>query len=181
MAMASRMAVSPGISNSSILFGGGACGRLNYKSFTPRLDRKYSCVRRNNGIKHVVALCNRNSPPAGDRDSKDVLDAFFVGKALAEALNEQIGTAIGEFLSEIGRLQAEQQKRTRDFQEEVLERAQMIRDKAAREALGKEPVKETLRPSYSTSTSATDDSVSVSNSPSKPLEPNSSVSNDSST
>lgn len=88
----------------------------------------------------VGAQCS-NTPP-GKSDSKAVLDAFFLGKAFAEAVNERIGTTVGEILSEIGRWQAEQQKQTLDFQEEVLERARVARDKAAREALGNEQGKE---------------------------------------
>lgn len=53
---------------------------------------------------------------AGDNESRNVLDAFFLGKALAEALNERIESTIGEFLSVVGRLQAEQQKQVQDFQ-----------------------------------------------------------------
>lgn len=53
---------------------------------------------------------------AGESDSKSVLDAFFLGKALAEALNERIESSVGEFLSTIGRLQAEQQKQVVEFQ-----------------------------------------------------------------
>ncbi|XWS76117.1 hypothetical protein CRYUN_Cryun01aG0149300 [Craigia yunnanensis] len=60
---------------------------------------------------------------------------FFLGKALAEALNERIESTIGEFLSVVGRLQAEQQKQVLDFQEEVLERAKRAKEKAAREAV----------------------------------------------
>lgn len=52
----------------------------------------------------------------GDRDRRTVLDAFFLGKAVAEALNERIESTVGEFLSSIGRLQAEQQKQVLDFQ-----------------------------------------------------------------
>lgn len=52
----------------------------------------------------------------GDGDSRSVLDAFFLGKALAEAVNERIESTVGEFLSAIGRLQAEQQKQVQDFQ-----------------------------------------------------------------
>lgn len=53
---------------------------------------------------------------AGDGDSRSVLDAFFLGKALAEAINERIESSVGEFLSTIGRLQAEQQKQVEEFQ-----------------------------------------------------------------
>lgn len=52
---------------------------------------------------------------AGDGDSRSVLDAFFLGKALAEAINERIESSVGEFLSTIGRLQAEQQKQVEEF------------------------------------------------------------------
>ncbi|KAK3228864.1 hypothetical protein Dsin_000745 [Dipteronia sinensis] len=53
----------------------------------------------------------------GDGDSRSVLDAFFLGKALPEALNEQVESAVGEFLSTVGRLQAEQQKQVQEFQD----------------------------------------------------------------
>ncbi|KAK7286805.1 hypothetical protein RJT34_22064 [Clitoria ternatea] len=75
-------------------------------------------------------------PPSGDSDSssRSILDAFFLGKAVAEALNERIESTVGEILSTVGRLQAEQQKQVQDFQEEVLERAKKAKEKAAREA-----------------------------------------------
>ncbi|XVF32230.1 hypothetical protein REPUB_Repub17cG0063400 [Reevesia pubescens] len=75
------------------------------------------------------------APGSGDNENRNVLDAFFLGKALAEALNERIESTIGEFLSTVGRLQAEQQKQVLDFQEEVLERAKRAKEKAAREAM----------------------------------------------
>lgn len=52
----------------------------------------------------------------GENENRTVLDAFFLGKALAEALNERIESTVGEFLSTVGRLQAEQQKQVLDFQ-----------------------------------------------------------------
>lgn len=45
-----------------------------------------------------------------------MLDAFFLGKALGEVLTERIGSSVGEFLSVIGRMQAEQQKQVLEFQ-----------------------------------------------------------------
>ncbi|KAL5096929.1 hypothetical protein RYX36_001256 [Vicia faba] len=70
-------------------------------------------------------------PPSGDGDSssKNVLDAFFLGKALAETPNERIESTVGEFLSNVGRLQAEQQRQVQEFQEEVLDRAKKQRKK----------------------------------------------------
>ncbi|KAL5798789.1 hypothetical protein ACOSQ2_003609 [Xanthoceras sorbifolium] len=84
--------------------------------------------------------CNSSSRPgppsgSGDGDSRSVLDAFFLGKALAEAVNERVESAVGEFLSTVGRLQAEQQKQVQEFQEDVFERAKKAKEKAAREAM----------------------------------------------
>jgi len=45
-----------------------------------------------------------------------VLDAFFLGRALAEVVLERVGSAVGELLSDVGRAQAEQQQRIREFQ-----------------------------------------------------------------
>lgn len=52
----------------------------------------------------------------GEGDSRSILDAFFLGKALVEAVNERIESTVGEFLSTVGRLQAEQRKQVQDFQ-----------------------------------------------------------------
>ncbi|KAL8051263.1 hypothetical protein ABFX02_06G136800 [Erythranthe guttata] len=46
------------------------------------------------------------------------LKFMFPGKAVAEALNESRNLSVGEFLSTIGRLQAEQQKQVREFKDE---------------------------------------------------------------
>ncbi|KAM0944993.1 putative plastoglobular protein [Dioscorea sansibarensis] len=70
---------------------------------------------------------------SGENESKAVLDAFFLGKAFAEALNERIGSTVGEILSVVGQWQAEQQKQVQDFQEEVLERAKRAKERAALE------------------------------------------------
>lgn len=53
---------------------------------------------------------------AGSEESRAVLDAFFLGKAVAEAVADRLSTAFGEILSDVGRLQAEQQKSLRKFQ-----------------------------------------------------------------
>ncbi|ERN18864.1 hypothetical protein AMTRI_Chr07g75540 [Amborella trichopoda] len=111
------------------------------------------------------------NPSPGESDSKAVLDAFFVGKALAETLNERIGSTVGEFLSVVGRWQAEQQKQVQDFQEEVLERARKSKEKSSRAVMeqsgmaskslakptDKEVSKESTVISSSTSSPANDD------------------------
>ncbi|KAG6490207.1 uncharacterized protein At4g13200, chloroplastic-like [Zingiber officinale] len=87
-------------------------------------------------------ICNSSSGDrtptsgSGDNDSKVVLDAFFLGKAFAEAVNERIESTVGEILSMVGQWQAEQQKEVQDFQEEVLERAKKAKEKAALEVMG---------------------------------------------
>lgn len=53
---------------------------------------------------------------AGDPESKQLLDAFFLGKALAETVSERIGSLVGELLSDVGQRQAEQQRQIREFQ-----------------------------------------------------------------
>ncbi|XP_065876482.1 uncharacterized protein At4g13200, chloroplastic [Euphorbia lathyris] len=87
----------------------------------------------------ITFKCNSTTGPggpgSGDNESKAVLDAFFLGKAVAEAVNERIESAVGEFLSTIGRLQAEQQRQIQDFQEDVLVRAKKAKETAAREAM----------------------------------------------
>ncbi|XP_051141938.1 uncharacterized protein At4g13200, chloroplastic-like [Andrographis paniculata] len=80
--------------------------------------------------------CNCSSGDSGENQSRTILDAFFLGKAVAEAVNERVESAVGEFLSVIGRLQAEQQKQIQEFQDDVLEKAQRAKEQAAREAMG---------------------------------------------
>lgn len=92
------------------------------------LSSQRMSVRRNSSTRP-------GGPSPGGNDSRTVLDAFFLGKALAEALNERIESTVGEFLSTIGRLQAEQQKQVQEFQEDVFERAKRAKEKAAREAM----------------------------------------------
>ncbi|XP_059593994.1 uncharacterized protein At4g13200, chloroplastic isoform X1 [Vitis vinifera] len=95
-----------------------------------------------------VVQCNSstNPPPpgSGDSDSRSILDAFFLGKALAEALNERIESTVGEFLSVVGRLQAEQQKQVQDFQIQYLMNQIIPRTrcwKGPREPKRKQPVR----------------------------------------
>ncbi|CAI5526548.1 unnamed protein product [Closterium sp. Naga37s-1] len=63
----------------------------------------------------------RQAQPSGDERSKEVLDAFFLGKAVAEVVSERVGSAVGEILSEVGRRQAEQQQQLKQFQPVRLE------------------------------------------------------------
>ncbi|NER36695.1 MAG: hypothetical protein F6J93_22375 [Oscillatoria sp. SIO1A7] len=52
-----------------------------------------------------------------------LVNAFFVGRALAQALNEQLEKTATNALSELGKFDAEQRERLREFTQEVLSRA----------------------------------------------------------
>lgn len=56
--------------------------------------------------------------------SNPLVNAFFVGRALAEAIGEQVENALTNTLSELGKFDAEQRERLRQFTTQVLERAQ---------------------------------------------------------
>jgi polyhydroxyalkanoate synthesis regulator phasin len=54
---------------------------------------------------------------------KPVLNSFFVGRALAESLNDKIGETLTYTLSELGKINAEQSEKLRQFTQEVIDRA----------------------------------------------------------
>ncbi len=53
-----------------------------------------------------------------------LVHAFFIGRALAEAVGEQLENAVTGAMSELGKFDAEQRERLRQFTTEVLERAE---------------------------------------------------------
>jgi polyhydroxyalkanoate synthesis regulator phasin len=53
-----------------------------------------------------------------------VIHAFFVGRALSQALGEQLEDALTNALSELGKFDAEQRERLRQFTEQVIEKAE---------------------------------------------------------
>ncbi|EAW33715.1 DUF6825 family protein [Lyngbya sp. PCC 8106] len=55
--------------------------------------------------------------------SKPTVNAFFVGRAVAEGLYEQLENLFTNALSELGKFDAEQRENLRQFTEQVLERA----------------------------------------------------------
>lgn len=56
--------------------------------------------------------------------SNPLVHAFFVGRALAEAVGEQLENTVTNTFSELGKFDAEQRERLRQFTTVVLERAQ---------------------------------------------------------
>ncbi|MBE9005360.1 hypothetical protein IQ259_09960 [Fortiea sp. LEGE XX443] len=55
--------------------------------------------------------------------SNPLLQAFFVGRAVAEVMNERLEVALTDALSEFGKFDAEAREHLRQFTEEVTERA----------------------------------------------------------
>jgi hypothetical protein len=53
-----------------------------------------------------------------------LVHAFFIGRAIAEAVSEQVEMGVTNALSELGKFDAEQRERLRQFTEEVMVRAQ---------------------------------------------------------
>ncbi len=62
--------------------------------------------------------------------SNPLVHAFFVGRAFAEAIGEQIEGTVTNALSELGKFDAEQRDRLRQFTEQVLERANQAEEMA---------------------------------------------------
>ncbi|XP_066349112.1 uncharacterized protein At4g13200, chloroplastic-like [Miscanthus floridulus] len=89
----------------------------------------------------------RPEPKPDDNESKAVLDAFFLGKAFAEALTERVEWVVGEVFSVVGQWQAEQQKQVLEFQEEVVQRAQKAKERAATEVSDDKGTKSLREPS----------------------------------
>jgi polyhydroxyalkanoate synthesis regulator phasin len=62
--------------------------------------------------------------------SNPLVHAFFVGRALAEAIGEQVENTVTNTLSELGKFDAEQRERLRQFTTQVLERANQAEELA---------------------------------------------------
>jgi hypothetical protein len=63
--------------------------------------------------------------------SSPVLHAFFVGRALADAVNERAEQLLTNGLSWVGKFDAEQRENLRQFAEEVMVRAQQAEAEVA--------------------------------------------------
>lgn len=59
-----------------------------------------------------------------------VVHAFLVGRAAAEVLNEQVENALTDALSELGKFDAEQRERLRQYAEQVIARAESVAETA---------------------------------------------------
>lgn len=63
--------------------------------------------------------------------SDPLVHAFFVGRAIAEAINEQVESAVTTALSELGKFDAEQRERLRNFSDDVASRAALEEQRVA--------------------------------------------------
>lgn len=66
------------------------------------------------------------------KESREVLDAFFVGKSLAESLLERAGGVFADALSEFSKFDAENREQVRTFQDEVLGKARQEAQRTGR-------------------------------------------------
>ena len=80
--------------------------------------------------------------------SNPVIDAFFLGRAVAEVLSERLEDTYTNVMSEISKFDAEQREHLREFIEEVQIRAQ--------QAASTDSVTNNSNTSYSTSSSPED-------------------------
>ncbi|MCM0589618.1 MAG: DUF6825 family protein [Gloeotrichia echinulata IR180] len=55
--------------------------------------------------------------------SNPLVQAFFVGRAVAEVINERLEVAVTDALSELGKFDAEAREQLRQFTDEVIQRA----------------------------------------------------------
>ncbi|ELR99464.1 DUF6825 family protein [Gloeocapsa sp. PCC 73106] len=56
--------------------------------------------------------------------NNSVIQAFFLGKALAETISEKLEDLLGHTLSEVGKFDAQQRENLRQFTEEVIAKAE---------------------------------------------------------
>lgn len=71
--------------------------------------------------------------------SSVVVRAFFVGRALAQALTEQVGHLVGEVLAGVGRWDAQQREALRQQIQTILERAAQEEQRVAQARAGSAP------------------------------------------
>ena len=55
--------------------------------------------------------------------SNPLVHAFFLGRALAESISEQVEHVLTDLLSDLGKFDAEQRDRLRQFTDQVMDRA----------------------------------------------------------
>ncbi|MBF2077510.1 MAG: hypothetical protein IGR76_03060 [Synechococcales cyanobacterium T60_A2020_003] len=64
--------------------------------------------------------------------SNPLVHAFFVGRAIAEVVSEEVEKAVTNSLSELGKFDAEQRERLRQFTNDAMARASQAEESAMR-------------------------------------------------
>ncbi|MEG3976991.1 hypothetical protein QT970_20555 [Microcoleus sp. herbarium8] len=77
--------------------------------------------------------------------SKPPVHAFFVGRAVAEALYEQLESAATNAFSQLGKFDAEQRERLRQFTDRVVERANRSAEEAMQTRTGNATTSTTIQ------------------------------------
>ncbi|KAL4458677.1 hypothetical protein ABPG75_013542 [Micractinium tetrahymenae] len=75
-------------------------------------------------VRSRAASSSRDAAASAQQESRGMLEAFFIGRALAEVVNERLGAALGDALADFGKWDAETRQAMRELREEVLSRAQ---------------------------------------------------------
>jgi hypothetical protein len=76
--------------------------------------------------------------------SNPMLQAFFVGRALAAAVGERAEHLLSDGLAQLGKFDAEQREKLRQFTEEVMTRAEQEKAAAGATSADQSTAKETL-------------------------------------
>ncbi|DBA73971.1 TPA: hypothetical protein ACH3X1_010800 [Trebouxia sp. C0004] len=69
---------------------------------------------------------------------RSVLEAFFLGRAFAETVNDRLGAALGDLLSEIAKADAERRQAWKEFESEVQDRAKAALRKSTQASFPKQ-------------------------------------------
>jgi hypothetical protein len=68
--------------------------------------------------------------------SSPIVHAFFMGRALATAISEQVEQSVTEALSNLGRFDAEQRENLRHFTDDVMARVQQQETEVSQQPFG---------------------------------------------
>ncbi len=74
------------------------------------------------------------NPQQNANRNDEVVKAFFLGRAVVETALEGLEAAFTDFLSTLGKLDAERQQKMREFAERVVAKAEQARSQAAQAA-----------------------------------------------
>ncbi|DBA83119.1 TPA: hypothetical protein ACH3X2_006644 [Trebouxia sp. C0005] len=102
----------------------------------PSVSTAFACRSK---VRHqrqsTVVRARFDSNKGSDRS---VLEAFFLGRAFAETVNDRLGAALGDLLSEIAKADAERRQAWKEFESEVQDRAKAAFLKSTQSSLSRQ-------------------------------------------